>query len=249
MPRQCRLLLLLITAVSLSGTASAAPARKLLIFSETTGFRHASIEAGISAFRAMGQRLGMQVQASEDSAVFTPAGLADVAAIVLLSNTTKRNDAATDYFTPAQRAAFEAYVHRGGGVVGIHAATDSHYHWPWYGRMIGARFERHPQGTPTGVIRIVDPRHPANATLPPSQRRTDEYYYFADYNPEMHLLATLDPASIGEADVNPNPISWAHEFEGGRIFYTAMGHTPESFSEPFFLRHVENGLKWAMRKR
>ena len=80
-------------------------------------------------------------------------------------------------------------------------------------------------------------------------RRTDEWYYFDDYDPTSRLLVTLDPASIGEKDVNPNPMSWAREVDGSRVFYTAMGHTKESYSDPWFLRHVADGLDWVLRRK
>ena len=107
---------------------------------------------------------------------------------------------------------------------------------------------RHPQGTPTGTIKIVDRAHPSTRGLPPKINRTDEWYYFDDYNPEMHLLVTLDPQTIGQEDVNPNPISWTHTFEGARVFYTAMGHTEESYSDPNFMKHLAGGLNWVLKR-
>jgi type 1 glutamine amidotransferase len=252
MKQLARLLLILFGAVTMTASAAAVSTRdtpRILIFSHTTGYRHASIEPAVAALRAMADRNGMVAVASEDPAVFSSEGLEEVDAIVLVSNSSRKDDSATDYFTEPQRAAFQAFVHRGGGVVAIHAAADSHYSWPWYGRMIGARFERHPPGTPSGTIRVVDPRHAATARIPATVTRVDEWYYFEDFNPETQLLVTLDPASIDQQDVNPNPVSWAHEFEGGRIFYTAMGHTPESYAEENFLRHLEGGLHWALRRR
>ena len=247
-----RMILILIGVSTLSASACAQPrghGPHVLIFSHSTGYRHASIEPGVAAFQAMGARAGMNMTASEDPDIFSDAGLHGVDAIILLSNSTRRDDPATEFFTDAQRAAFQAFVHRGGGVVAIHAAADSHYRWPWYVRMIGARFDHHPPGIPAGTVRVVDPRHQATRGLPVSWSRTDEWYYFDDIDPTIHVLVTLDPASIGQADFNPNPISWAHEFEGGRIFYTAMGHTPESYADPLYLRHVENGLNWVLRRR
>ena len=85
--------------------------------------------------------------------------------------------------------------------------------------------------------------------LPATKQRTDEWYYFDDYDPTSQLLVTLDPASIGEADVNPNPMAWAREVEGGRVFYTAMGHTKESYSDPYFLRLVGNGMDWVLKRK
>lgn len=242
--------LLLIVAM-LAGAlpiAAEAKAARVLVFSHTTGYRHASIEAGVAALKAMGVRRAFDVVASEDPAIFSTEGLKPFAVIVLLSTTTKPTDPASEWLVGARREAFQAFVHRGGGIVAIHAAADSHYHWPWYGRLIGGRFTRHPKGTPTGDVTIVDRADPTARGMASHARRTDEWYYYDDYDPTLHLIATLDPQSIGEADVNPNPISWRHDFEGGRVFYTAMGHTPESFSEPWFLRHLENGIDWSLRR-
>ena len=242
-----RVLLLVMAMFVLALPAAAKPAR-VLVFSHTTGFRHVSIEAGIVALKAMGVRRGMTMVASEDPAVFDGDGLKDFDAIILLSNTTKPNDPSSEWWVGARREALQAFVHRGGGIVGIHGASDSHYGWPWYGKMIGGYFTKHPKGTPTGIVTIVDPRHPTMRGLASPERRTDEWYYFTDYDPTMHLLATVDPASIGETDVNPNPVAWAHEFEGARVFYTAMGHADESFVEPWFLMHLERGLDWVLRR-
>lgn len=226
--------------------ADAAGTKRILLFSHSTGYRHASIEPGVAAIKALGAREAFVIVASEDPDMFAGDKLKGFDAIILLSTSTDPKKPESEWFVGPRREALQQFVHRGGGIVGIHAASDSHYHWPWYGKMIGGHFARHPKGTPTGTIKIVDPKHPGNKGLPATERRTDEWYYFDDYNPEAHVLVTLDPQSIGEQDVNPNPVSWAHEFEGGRVFYTAMGHTAESFAEPDFLRHLANGLKWAM---
>ena len=245
-----RLLLIVIGAAGIagSGAAFAKDAPRVLIFSHSTGYRHASIEPGVAALKALGARRGMTMIASEDPNIFSTDGLKGVDAIVLLSNSTKPDDPKTEWFTGARGEALQAFVHRGGGIVAIHAASDSHYNWPWYGRMIGGRFVSHPKGIPEGVVKVVDPKHRATRGLSPTSKRIDEWYYFQDYNPEAHLLVTLDPKTIGEKDVNPNPVSWSHEFEGGRVFYTALGHTAESFSEPWLLKHLEGGLDWVMKR-
>ena len=92
-------------------------------------------------------------------------------------------------------------------------------------------------------------RHPATAALPPIVERVDEWYYFDDFDPTADLLMVLDPQSIGQPDVNPNPVSWTRRVGRGRLFYTALGHTTESYSEPFFLRHVAGGLDWVIARR
>ncbi|MFN3388186.1 MAG: ThuA domain-containing protein [Allosphingosinicella sp.] len=246
-----QLILLIAGLFALAGCATAVAAdtqKRVLLFSHSTGYRHASIEPGIEAIRALGAREGIEIVASEDPDVFSAAGLSGYDAIIFLSTSTKKDDPSSEWFQGGRRDALQGFVRNGGGIVGIHAASDSHYHWPWYVKMIGGHFISHPEGTPEGALRVVDRDHPATKGMDATMRRVDEWYYFGDYNPETHLLVTLDPASIGEKDVNPNPVSWAHEYEGGRVFYTAMGHTTETYQDPNFLAHLAGGLKWTMAR-
>ena len=252
MAKSHRLLVLAASLTSMLGAAAPAEAAdqpRVLLFSHSTGYRHGSIETGVAAIQGLGAREKIAMVPSEDPNVFTDEGLRDFDAIVFLSTSTDPKKPESEWFQGARREALQAFVRRGGGIVGIHAASDSHYHWPWYGRLIGGRFTSHPPGTPEGTIRVVDPKHRANKGLPATVRRVDEWYYFDDYNPEAKLLVTLDPASIGEKDVNPNPVSWTHEFEGARVFYTAMGHTNESFTDRNFLTHLAGGLRWVLGKK
>lgn len=240
--------LIAVLALLITGSATpAAPSRDaILIFSHTTGYRHDSIPAGIEAVGAMARRRGFAVVASEDPRLFSARSLNRFRIIVLLSTTTDPNNPASEWLANDRRMALQQFVARGGGILAVHAAADSHYHWPWYARLIGGRFARHPPGTPQGRLSIVNPSHPANRDLPRTVERTDEWYYFDDVDPTSVLLFTLDPGSIGEKDINPNPLVWVRDVDGGRLFYTAMGHTRESYSEPFFLRHLENGLDWLL---
>ena len=235
----------------LAGPAVAAPsgAGAILVYWGTTGFRHDSIAAGIKAVSAMAARRGLSVVSSEDPAVFSSSSLKRFKAIVLLSCTTDPKDPASEWLVGNRRTALQQFVRSGGGIVAIHAAADSHYHWPWYARLIGGRFTRHPEGTPKGHVTVVAPADPVVQGLPRSVERTDEWYYFEDYDPVSKVLVTLDPSSIGEQDTNPNPVAWTRQINEGRVFYTAMGHTTESYSEPFFLRHVGQGLDWVLKRR
>ncbi len=230
---------------------AAAEARqpRVLLFSHSTGYRHASIEPGIAAIQGLGSREKIAIVPSADPNIFSAESLKGFDAIILLSTSTDPKKPESEWFQGARRTALQSFVRRGGGIVAIHAASDSHYHWPWYLKMIGGHFASHPEGTPQGTLRVVDRKHPATKGVDPTMRRVDEWYYFDDYNPEAHVLVTLDPASIGQKDVNPNPVSWAHHYEGGRVFYTAMGHTVESYSDRNFLTHLAGGLRWVMGKK
>ncbi|MDP9422771.1 MAG: ThuA domain-containing protein [Pseudomonadota bacterium] len=236
------ILLLLVGSAASAGQSRDA----ILIFSHTTGYRHDSIPAGIGALTEIARCRGLAAVASEDPSVFSANSLRRFRAIVLLSTTTDPNDPNSEWFVGDRRTALQQFVARGGGVLAIHAAADSHYNWPWYGKLIGGRFARHPPGTPRGKLSIVDRSHPASGGLPPAVDRVDEWYYFDDVDPTSTLLATLEPGSIGERDINPNPVAWTREVDGGRVFYTAMGHTKESYSEPFIRRHLANGMDWVV---
>ena len=249
MVRALVLLAVLVATLVLGPASRAADKPKILVFHLATGYRHASIDAGVPALKALGVREGFQVETTDEPAVFNARALKGVRAIVFLNTTTRRGQPETEWLIGERRTALQAFVRAGGGVVGIHAAADSHYGWDWYGQLMGGRFARHPPGTPKGALTVVDPKHPALGGLPPRFDRIDEWYYFDDYDPTSRLLVTLDPASIGQPDVNPNPISWVRTHDGGRVFYTALGHTPESFSDPLVLNHIAAGLKWVVGRR
>lgn len=244
-----RWLLTCILLLSVTSVAHTQPRQDaILIFSHTTGWRHDSIPAGIEALSTIAVERGLQAVASEDPEVFSSESLKRFRAIVLLSPTTDPKDPKSEWLVGERRTALQQFVAQGGGILAVHAAADSHYHWPWYGKLIGGRFARHPPGTPRGTVTVIEPNAPAMRGLGRSVSRTDEWYYFDDYDPTSKLLITLDPASIGEPDINPNQVAWTREVDGGRVFYTAMGHTKESYSEPWFRQHLANGLDWVLNR-
>ena len=237
-----RLLLVLALVLAACATTPTPPTR-VLVFSHSTGYRHNSIPDGVAAVTRLAEQEGWQVTATEDPAVFTADTLRPYAIIVLVSTTTKKEDPASEWFAGERREALQGFVRSGGGIVGIHGAADSHYHWPWYRRMLGGAFQRHPPRTPRGRLHVEVDNHPSTRGLPQLFERVDEWYVFDDYEVDSELLLTIDPAATGEP--NWSPAAWARTFEGGRVFYTAMGHTRESFSEPLFLRHLRGGMRWA----
>jgi type 1 glutamine amidotransferase len=241
---------ILLAALCLSTAASAAQKARVLIYSGSTGFRHESIPTAVEAIKAISAKLGYSADATEDPEIFSVEKLKPYKAIVFVSTTTDPKKPESEWFVGARRDALQGFLKDGKGIVGIHAAGDSHYHWPWYGKMIGGYFERHPKGTPKGVVTVVDAKHPATAKLPKTLERNDEWYYYKDFDPTMRVLVTVDPATIGdgEADVNPNPVVWCHAFGGGRVFYNGLGHTSESYSEPYMVKLLTGGLTYAVGK-
>ena len=221
-------------------TATAALPR-ILVFSRTAGFRHASIPDGIRTVTELGAGR-WSADATEDSSVFTAANLKNYRAVVFLSTT-------GDVLDDAQQKAFEEYIHAGGAWVGVHAASDTEYDWPWYGQLAGAWFAGHPAVNQEAIVVVEDRTHPSTRMLPAEWKRLDEWYAFRT-NPrsKVHVLASLDEKSYdpGKASMGgDHPIMWYHDFEGGRAWYTAGGHTKESYTEPLFRQHLREGIAWA----
>jgi type 1 glutamine amidotransferase len=219
--------------------ASPGPAVRVLVFSKTSGFRHDSIADGLTAIEQLGRANGFGVDATEDGASFTADNLAGYGAVVFLSTT-------GDVLTPEQQAAFEDYIRNGGGYVGIHSASDTEYDWPWYGGLVGAYFLSHP--APQDATLLVEDRtHESTTHLGDTWQRFDEWYDFRD-NPRarVHVLVSVDPATLAVSQMpGDHPIAWCHDYDGGRAWYTALGHTAESWTEPEFLQHVLGGIRSA----
>jgi len=217
---------------------SSTPAVTVLVFSRTEGFRHDSIPAGIAAIRQQGAARGFVVEATEEPAVFSDGSLARFKTVVFLSTT-------GDVLNAGQQEAFERFVRRGGGWVGVHSAADTEYDWPFYGALLGAYFADHPE-IQQATIQIEDQGHPTTASLPRAWVRRDEWYNFRR-NPRssVRVLATLDERSYaGGTMMADHPIIWSHVYEGGRAWYTAGGHTGESFTEPLFIEQLGTAILW-----
>ncbi|HLL35330.1 MAG TPA: ThuA domain-containing protein [Streptomyces sp.] len=214
--------------------------RRVLVFSKTAGFRHDSIPDGVAAVRALGERGGFTVDATEDAGAFTPANLRRYDAVVFLSTT-------GDVLNATQQSAFEGYIRRGGGYVGVHAAADTEYDWAFYGGLAGAYFQSHPAIQPAEV-EVEDRAHPATSGLARTWNRTDEWYnYRSNPRERAHVLASLDESSYSGGTMHgDHPIAWCQTYQGGRAFYTGGGHTKESFAEPEFREHLLGGIRYAI---
>ena len=215
---------------------------RLLVFSKTAAFRHASIPDAIAALRKLAASQGVAIDFTEDASVFTGTNLARYNAVVFLLTT-------GHVLNTDQQAAFERYIQHGGGFAGVHSASDTEYDWPWYGQLVGAYFDRvHGHShVVQATVHVVDHTHPSTSMLPPTWIRTDEWYNFAT-NPSnsVHVLLTVDEKTYQGGVMGANhPIAWYHAFDGGRSWYTAMGHTSASYHEPLFLAHLWGGILYA----
>jgi type 1 glutamine amidotransferase len=211
----------------LLGAANAHAQTRVLVFSKTAAARHESIPQGLVAVAQIAAANGLTVDISEDAAVFTTANLERYAAVVWLSTS-------GDVLTAAQQNAFERYIHFGGGYAGIHAA-DTERDWPWYGELIGSWASSDP-AVEQATVDVADRAHPSTRDLPASWTRTDAFPTSArDPSVSSHVLAT----------VRGQPISWCRAFEGGRSWYTGMGHSADAFAEPDFRKHLAGGILWA----
>jgi cytochrome c len=213
----------------------------ILVFSKTEGYRHESIPDGIAAIQKMAQEENWKVDATEDASVFTDKNLEQYGAVIFLSTTGNVLDA-------EQEKSFKRYIQAGGGFVGIHAATDTEYEWEWYNNLVGAYFLSHPK-TQKASMKVVDRNHLSCKHLGADWTKTDEWYNFKDFNKDVKVLLDLDETSYeGGTHNGPHPIAWYHDYDGGKSFYTGLGHTPESFLNPKFILHVKGGIKYAIGK-
>jgi type 1 glutamine amidotransferase len=232
---------LFLTAFSCASKSSTIPDKEqsqILVFSKTEGFRHDAIPEGINAIKNLGEQEGFSVTATEDAAYFAEDSLQNYRAIIFLNTT-------GNVLNDEQQEALRAFLTKGGGFMGVHAATDTEYEWPWYGRMIGAYFNSHPK-IQEAELQVLDKTHPSTTFLPDSWTRTDEWYNFRDIQDHINPLIMLDETSYKGGENGENhPMAWYHEFEGGRVFYTGGGHTKRSYSDSLFIKHLMGGIEYA----
>ena len=223
---------------------------KALLFTKTAGWHHESINEGVDAIRKLGIRHNFQVDWTENAGTFiNDQNLVKYDVIIFLNTT-------ADVFNDEQQAAMEKFIRSGKGYVGIHSASDTEYEWPWYRKMVGRMFKIHP-AVQTARLKVTDHGFPGMELWPDTFWWTDEWYDF--HEEEINDLkvvleveeSTYDPkanwggrgSSDGMGD--KHPIAWYHNYDGGRAFYTALGHLPEVYSDPLFLYHLYGGIYWA----
>jgi len=212
---------------------------RILVFSKTSGFRHSSIPNGQAAIIKLGKEHGFEVDTSENADYFNEDSLQKYSAIIFLHTT-------GNILNNHQEADFERYIQAGGGYVGIHAATDAEYDWEWYARLVGGYFESHP-AQQEALLNVVDRSHISTKHLPVTWKRKDEWYNFKNLNKDVKVLITIDEKTYeGGKNGDPHPMAWYHNYDGGRAWYTELGHTEESFTEKNYLKHLLGGIQYAI---
>jgi type 1 glutamine amidotransferase len=232
-----RLLPIFLLCALLGGCATTAAPDRVLVFTRTEGWRHDSIPAAVAALQRLGAQENLHVDATEDAAAFSADNLGRYRAVVFASTT-------LDVLDDTQQGALQDFIRGGGGFMGVHAAADTEYDWDWYGELVGAWFHSHPPGLQASDVRFEIP-----GVLPADGhwRVTDELYNFRR-NPRgrVQVIATVDEAHYAGGTMgDDHPIAWCRAFDGGRSWYTGLGHDAALYGDEVFLRHLRRGLRYA----
>ena len=227
----------LFALLTMAGSADAA--ERLLVFSKTDKFRHDSIPTAVRTVQELAAELQLHADHTEDAADFNDTHLARYRAVVFASTT-------GDVLDGPQQAALQRFVRAGGGYLGVHAASDTEYDWPWYGELVGAWFGGHPPGLQATMVQPERNGRPQDAAWAVK----DEIYNFRR-NPRGHVqvLATVDEARYEGGRMGADhPIAWCRDFDGGRSWYTGLGHDPAVYALVPFRAQLRQGLRYVSRQ-
>lgn len=229
-------LALLVACLLLASSTFAAPRDRVLIFTKTAGFRHDAIPTAVATLKTLAADAGMVADHTEDAQAFTTDNLSRYRVVVFASTT-------GDVLDDAQQAAMETFVRKGGGFVGVHAAADTEYDWPWYGRLVGAYFRNHPPGLQSTQVQPERDGKPSGERWPV----TDELYnYRTNPRPQVQVIATVDEREYSGGEMGgDHPIAWCHAFDGGRSWYTGLGHDAKIYEDANVILQLAQGLRYA----
>lgn len=234
------LLFVIAASLSISSYTLSKKHKKVLVFSKTERFRHnVSIAVGKTTMLELGQKNEFDVDTTENANVFTANNLKQYETVVFLCTS-------GEVLNDEQQEAFQQFIRNGGGYVGLHSSADTEYNWPWFGELNGAYFKNHPKQQ-DAVFNVINTNHPSTAHLPKVWKRFDELYNFKWIGNDLNVLITIDENSYsGGTHGEKHPIAWYHDFDGGRSFYTAMGHDNKSWDDPTYVQHVLGGIQYAL---
>jgi type 1 glutamine amidotransferase len=239
-----------------AGSVSAEQPRVLVYTKNQAGpklYVHDNIPASVAAIKKLGEENHFDVDVSDDAASFTSDNLRRFKVIIFDNSNNQILD------TEGQKDALKHFVESGGGIVGIHSASGSMRQWPWFWEMLGGKFARHAK-LQTFTVKVKDPGNPSAAHFPPTFRWTDEFYYLTNMPNDLHILLAGDLSTLDDPlkDKSRNlrygegdevPLCWCHKFDGGREWYTALGHQKEHYADPVFDQHLLGGILWAMGEK
>jgi len=224
--------------------------KSVLIYTKNgEGFVHDNIAESVKALKEICNDLEISYVVSDDPSIFNEEFASKFDAVIF-SNT---NNEAFD--TEEQRNIFQKFIQNGGGFVGIHSACGSERDWPWFWAMVGGKFLRHPPFQPFD-IKVINKNHPSTEFLPDVWKWQDECYYMNQLNPDINVLLAADLTTINDPDMenypgetfgNLFPLAWYHEYDGGREFFTALGHDQKHYKDETFRRHLSEGIQWALK--
>jgi uncharacterized protein len=244
---KCSYLLFLISFLFISSLS--AQQFSALLFTKTEGYHHTSINEGVDAMRKLSEKHFFSIDWQENSDVFNDEKLKKYDVIIFLSTS-------GDILNDEQKKAMERFIESGKGYVGIHSASDTEFNWPWYTKLVGRMFYIHPPKQ-TALLNVIDNNFPGMTRLPKSFFWTDEWYEFSgEETDDLKYLLTVDEKTydtnaksstgrVAKSMGNFHPVSWYHEFDGGRSFYTALGHIAALYEDDLFLEHIYGGIYWA----
>jgi len=221
---------------------------KVLVYTKNgDGFIHDNIANSVEAIRTLGKANGFAVDVSDHPGDFTDANLKQYD-VLIFSNT--NNDV---FDNDEQRLALRRYIQAGGGFVGIHSASGTERKWTWFKQLLGGTFDWHEPGQPF-TVNMIDQQHPSVSHLPQSWKRAkDECYYLKEMEVNLHVIAVNDLTTIDQVRErrpitfgNKFPSVWCHEFDGGRAWYTSLGHQKEDYQDEAFQQHILGGIQWVV---
>ena len=219
---------------------------KVLAFSQVEPgiYHHLSNLNGIALIEQLGKKQGWEVDVTHDPGSFNKTRLAQYDVVAFINST-------GNILNKEQEAAFEEFFRAGGGYVGTHSAADTEHTWEWYGKMVGGYFKSHPEVDQVAMTTVENADHPANKHMGVSGEVLEEWYdYTANVRgkPGFTVLLTVDESTYeGGITGEDHPIAWTHNFEGGRAFYTGLGHHFQK-DHPFLSEHLIGGIEWAAGK-
>nr|MBC7614386.1 ThuA domain-containing protein [Pseudopedobacter sp.] len=243
-------LVLIMCLIGMNVTAQEKKQFNALLITKTAGWHHESINEGVAAIKALGERNFFNVTWNQDGVPITEKYLQNFQVIIFLNTT-------GDIFKDEEQKAIEKFIQSGNGYVGIHSASDTEYEWPWYTKMVGRMFHIHPV-IQTAKLKLTSNKFSGLEGFSDGQFWTDEWYEFGPETTNgLNYILAVDESSYnpkvewGDRNLkgigmgNFHPIAWYHDYDGGRSFYTALGHLPTDYNNPAFLNHIFAGIYWA----